>query len=210
MRADREPARAKRRGRLSGARRAGEEAAKVVPVTDQLSEHARAIESILDFTRNVVSQTKLSALNAIIEAARAGNAGRGFAVVAGEVKSLAGQTARATDDIVAKIAAIQGATARMAAANADIRSIVADVQASAYRVREAMERQAGTTVDITAAVDETAMAAGGISSTMADIRSDTERVACDIDAVQRSFAEMDAEVHSLRTSAEQLAKCMSA
>ena len=89
--------------------RASVQAGDAVGMSEALSDHAKSIESILRLIRDIAGQTNLLALNATIEAARAGDAGRGFAVVAQEVKALANQTARATDDIAAKIAAIQSA-----------------------------------------------------------------------------------------------------
>ncbi len=110
--------------------RASGQAGLAVGMSETLSEHAKSIESILGLIRDIAGQTNLLALNATIEAARAGDAGRGFAVVAQEVKSLANQTARATDDIAAKIAAIQSATKSTVETNASIRSTVAEVQES--------------------------------------------------------------------------------
>ncbi|MBR7551545.1 chemotaxis protein, partial [Mycobacterium tuberculosis] len=75
-----------------------------------LSEAVDGIGEVLGLIRNIAAQTNLLALNATIEAARAGEAGRGFAVVAAEVKQLADQTARATDDIERRVQDIQGAT----------------------------------------------------------------------------------------------------
>jgi methyl-accepting chemotaxis protein len=183
------------------ATRAGEQAVKAVEVSKALSSHVEAIESILGLIRDIAGQTNLLALNATIEAARAGDAGRGFAVVAQEVKSLANQTARATDDIAAKIAAIQSATKQTVDANDSISSTVEEVQTSADRIRKAMEMQAQTVTMITAAVDETALAADSMSSTIAAIRADTENVAAEIDDVEKNFSEVDEQMARFKTTA---------
>jgi methyl-accepting chemotaxis protein len=176
------------------ATRAGGQAEQAVQVSQALSAHVEAIESILSLIRDIAGQTNLLALNATIEAARAGDAGRGFAVVAQEVKSLASQTARATDDITAKITAIQQATKQTVEANGSIQGTVEEVQSSADRIRQAMELQAQTVTMITAAVDETALAADSMSSTIAAIRSDTENVAKDIDEVEKGFGHFSEQI----------------
>jgi methyl-accepting chemotaxis protein len=182
------------------ATRAADQSAQAVVVADALSGHAQAIESILGLIRDIAGQTNLLALNATIEAARAGDAGRGFAVVAQEVKSLASQTARATDDIAAKIAAIQSASRQTLDVNGSIRDIVGEVQQSAQRIREAMETQARTVTMITAAVDETALAADSMSGTIASIRVDTETVASDIDQLESGFRSVDDQLARLENA----------
>jgi methyl-accepting chemotaxis protein len=181
------------------ATRAADRSVHAVALSEILSEHAKAIESILGLIRDIAGQTNLLALNATIEAARAGDAGRGFAVVAQEVKSLASQTARATDDIAAKISAIQSATRQTVDANGAIRDIVGEVQSSAERIRMTMEVQAQTVTMITAAVDETAMAADSMSSTISAIRTDTENVAGEIDQLDAGFRSVDSELSRLET-----------
>ncbi len=187
--------------------RAGGQASQAVKVSQALSNHVEAIESILGLIRDIAGQTNLLALNATIEAARAGDAGRGFAVVAQEVKSLASQTARATDDITAKITAIQLATRQTVEANDSISSTVEEVQTSADRIRQAMELQAQTVTMITAAVDETALAADSMSSTIAAIRSDTENVARDIDGVEQGFGRFSHQIAEFKaTTSEFISK----
>ena len=192
------------------ATRAGDQASQAVKVSQALSAHVEAIESILSLIRDIAGQTNLLALNATIEAARAGDAGRGFAVVAQEVKSLASQTARATDDITAKITAIQQATRQTVDANGSIQGTVEEVQHSPDRIREAMELQAQTVTMITAAVDETALAADSMSSTIAAIRSDTENVAKDIDQVEQGFGRFSEQISNFKSTARAFVNGMAA
>lgn len=183
------------------ANRAAAQATQGVNATDTLSEQSHSIESILGLIREIAGQTNLLALNATIEAARAGDAGRGFAVVAQEVKSLANQTAQATDEIAQKIAAIQSATKASVESNASIRATVDEVQQSAERIRRAMEDQAQTVTMITASVDETALAADLMSNTISAIRSDTEHVVSEITSLEQGFGQVNEKIASLQTNA---------
>ena len=183
------------------ANRATDRAQEAVEATDTLSDQSKSIESILGLIRDIAGQTNLLALNATIEAARAGDAGRGFAVVAQEVKSLANQTAKATDEIAEKIAAIQSATKASVESNVSIRATVQDVHHSAERIRRAMEEQAQTVTMITASVDETALAADLMSNTISAIRTDTENVVSEISLLEQGFADVESKISALQANA---------
>jgi methyl-accepting chemotaxis protein len=201
-----EDARTEVEASASVATRASEQAGEAVAMSDALSRHAESIESILGLIREIAGQTNLLALNATIEAARAGESGRGFAVVAQEVKSLANETARATDDIAGKITAIQQATRGSVAANQSIQQTIIEVQQSAQRIRDAMDAQAQTVTSITAAVDETALAADSMSSTIASIRNDSGTVASEISVLSQEFSKMGERLQALETAASEFSR----
>lgn len=185
------------------ANRAVQQANDGVAATDTLSEQSQSIESILGLIREIAGQTNLLALNATIEAARAGDAGRGFAVVAQEVKSLANQTAQATDEIAKKISAIQSATKLSVESNASIRGTVEEVRISAERIRSAMEEQAQTVTMITASVDETALAADLMSNTISAIRSDTENVVSEFTSLEEGFNIVKDKISGLQSNTKE-------
>ena len=122
----------------------------------ELSEQAQKIGSIISLIHDIASQTDLLALNATIEAARAGEAGKGFAVVASEVKSLATQTARATDEISENVQAIQAATARAVVEIRTIADVASRSREIATGIAGAIEQQSAATREISASVSRAA------------------------------------------------------
>jgi methyl-accepting chemotaxis protein len=132
----------------------------------KLGESSAEIGNVVKVITSIAEQTNLLALNATIEAARAGEAGKGFAVVANEVKELAQETAKATEDIARRVLAIQGDTTAAVTAIGDISSIVAQISDRQATIASAVEEQTATTGEMSRSVTE---AAGGTTEIAANI-----------------------------------------
>ena len=151
------------------ARRAAEQAGRTTTTMERLSQAADRIGEVVNLINTIASQTNLLALNATIEAARAGEAGRGFAVVASEVKTLASQTARATEDIAAQISSIQGETKEAATAIKGIESVILEINQIATSTASAVEEQGAATSEIARNVQRAAAGTDEVSSNIAGV-----------------------------------------
>src|SRR5690606_41209346 len=134
---------------------------------ESLVDAAQKIGDVVKLIQAIAEQTNLLALNATIEAARAGEAGKGFAVVAGEVKSLATQTARATEEIAAQIAAIQAATGDAVKAIGEIGATIKEIAQIATTIAGAVEQQGAATQEIARNVQQAAAGTRAVSSNIA-------------------------------------------
>ncbi len=150
--------------------RAFDDAKRTDGIVQALAEGADRIGRVVEMISSIAGQTNLLALNATIEAARAGDAGKGFAVVASEVKNLAGQTARATDEIAGQIAQIQSATKDAVAAIRQIAQTIGEVSEIATSIASAVEEQGAATAEIARTVQDTAAAAMRVTTNIGSVR----------------------------------------
>ncbi len=153
-----------------------------------LDTAAQKIGDVVKLINEIAEQTNLLALNATIEAARAGEAGKGFAVVANEVKTLASQTTKATEEISDQINAMQQATTEAVSAIAGIRGVIGQVNESTTAIASAVEQQNAATQEIGRNVESAANDTSRVSTTIAEVRGASEQT---MTAIQQAVSAIE-------------------
>ncbi|MBB3677064.1 methyl-accepting chemotaxis protein [Modestobacter versicolor] len=156
----------------------------------KLGESSAEIATVVKLINGIAEQTNLLALNATIEAARAGEAGKGFAVVASEVKELAQETARATEDISRRVEAIQGDTAGAVEAIGQISSVIGEINDFQATIAAAVEEQTATTNEMNRNVAEAAGSSRSIATAISGLAAGTAETNQRVEDAQRSAAEL--------------------
>jgi methyl-accepting chemotaxis protein len=169
---------------------ASEETVRTNSMVQSLAASAERIGEVVNLINDIASQTNLLALNATIEAARAGEAGKGFAVVAGEVKHLATQTARATDDINRQISTVQGETRQAVEAIRNIGSVIDQIREISTTIAAAVEEQGVATRGIAENVQRAAEGTQAVSRTIKGVSAAAESTGQAANGVMGSAREM--------------------
>ena len=174
------------------AQKAVTEADRTNATVQSLFNEATGIGDVVKLNSEIASQTNLLALNATIEAARAGEAGRGFAVVAAEVKSLAEQTAKATDQISTQVSSIQSSSSDAVSAIKGISATINEISEIANVIASAVEEQGSATQEIARNVQQAALGTGEISS--------------NVTGVQQAAGDTGAAAHQVLEASNELSK----
>jgi methyl-accepting chemotaxis protein len=184
------------------AERAVDEAGRANVTVEALAREAQQIGEVVMLISDIASQTNMLALNATIEAARAGEAGKGFAVVAAEVKNLATQTAKATDDIGNRIGEIQGSTKGTVDVIASIRRTIEEISGISTAIASAVKEQGAATKEIARNVQQAAQGTGEVSSNIAGVTEAAEKTGTAASQVLGSAGAFSKQADVLRSEVE--------
>ncbi|KIL97143.1 Methyl-accepting chemotaxis protein [Paramagnetospirillum magnetotacticum MS-1] len=176
------------------------EADKVDHIIQGLAEAARNVGAVVNLITDIASQTNLLALNATIEAARAGEAGKGFAVVANEVKNLANQTGRATEEISQQISSIQQATSEAVGAIQGIGSTIGRINEISSSIAAAVEEQSAATHEIARSAQSAARGTQEAASEIATVANAIEESGRCSAEVHQSSQSMQGSIHTMKSS----------
>ena len=185
------------------AAKAVSEATRTTDAVKELDEAGHRIGDVIGLITNIAGQTNLLALNATIEAARAGEAGRGFAVVAGEVKALSSQTAKATDEIGAQIAAMQNATQRSIKAIADIELTIREIGEISGAITAAVTEQGAATQEIARSAEVAASRTYDTAAEVVHVGEATENTRASANSVKILADDLAASAGKIRSQVDQ-------
>ncbi|SDZ32849.1 methyl-accepting chemotaxis protein [Micromonospora pattaloongensis] len=166
-------------------------------IVGKLGDSSAEIATVVKVITSIAEQTNLLALNATIEAARAGDAGKGFAVVAGEVKDLAQETAKATEDITRKVEAIRAHSSDAVAAIGEISEVIGQISSYQTTIAAAVEEQTATTNEIARNITEAASGSGEIATNVSGVAEAT-------DSTSASIAQVSAAAEALTATSDRL------
>lgn len=173
-----------------------------------LSEAAARINQVVSLINDIADQTNLLALNATIEAARAGEAGKGFAVVAGEVKSLSNQTAKATEEIVMQIKAMQSATDDAVNAIGEVSTTITQVEEAGSVIADAVEQQRSAVTEISASVQEGVRGVSTVAEIIGDVANGANATSAASDEITAASNDLQERAVSLNTNLDAFLKAV--
>lgn len=185
------------------AEKAVERAKRTDEIVVGLSRDAQQIGEVVSLIQQIAEQTNLLALNATIEAARAGDAGRGFAVVASEVKSLANQTARATEEIGLQINSIQVVSAEAVQAISEIRDVIREMNEISVTVASAVDQQSVTTTEISRNTQQAAVGTFEVAANIAQVRQGVDATGQAAEHSRAAAADLARQAELLRKEVDQ-------